>query len=308
LESQLQIPVNQTVPPDQNSLTFVLDKPLYLPGQRIQGQVQLNLKSQTDIKSLAVYLVGVEETHFHLYEKRGGSFKSNSDLANIELWLSKQATLPAGTTLFPFAFDIPPYALPSYAGKHANVVWNLSAKAEIGWRHNLEQEFFLIVASNTSSQPTALTVENQEAQPKLRLWLSSNIYQPGEPIEGKLAVLEPGNSRAVHIQLSMDESATAHGASGDRSMTETMLVGNPLVFPRENLTAGVEIPFQISLLPRSPCSYKGNYSSIAWYLKATLDIPHGRDINVNLPFQVALRNAQLVKVSSEEKVEIPSYA
>jgi Arrestin (or S-antigen), N-terminal domain len=307
LGSPIQTPLDQAVPIDHSSITFVLDKPFYLPGQRIQGQVRLNLKNNTDIKSLAVYLQGIEETHFYLREKRGGNFKSSRAMANTGLWLSQQATIPEGTTVFPFIFDTPPDALSSYAGKHANVTWKLSAKASIGWRRDLEQEFFLVIANNSSIPPTPLVVENPETQPKIRLSLSSNVYQPGETIGGKFTLLDQGKTRAVRIQLSMDEYATGHGASGDRSATETILVGNPLVFS-ENLTPALELPFQIPLSPQSPCSYKGNYSSITWYLQATLDIPHGRDINLNLPFQVGLRNAQPVKVVPEEKIEIPSYA
>jgi hypothetical protein len=285
-----------------------LDKPFYLPGQRIQGQVLLNLKSNRDVKSLAVYLQGIEETHFYIHEKRGGNFKSSRAMANMGLWLSQRATIPEGTRAFPFIFDIPPDALPSYAGKHVNVTWKLSAKALIGWRHDLEQEIFLVIANNSSIPEAPMVIENPETQPKIRLSLSSNVYQPGETMNGKCALLEQGKTRAVRIQLSMDEYATGHGSSGDRSATETILVGNPLVFSQNDLTPGQEIPFQIPLSPQSPCSYKGIYSSIAWYLQATMDIPHGRDINLSLPFQVGLRSAQPVKVSPEEKIEIPSYA
>lgn len=291
-------PPDQPVPTDRNSITLVLNKPFYLPGERIQGQVLLNLKNRTDIKSVAVYLQGIEETHIYIYEKRGGTFKSSRAMANNGLWLSQQATIPEGTTAFPFIFDVPKDAVPSYAGRHVNVTWKLSAKANIGWRHDLEQELFLVIANNSSLPPAPLVLENPETQPKIRLSLSSNVYQPGDTIDGRFTLLDQGKTRAVRIQLSTDEYAAGHGASGDRSKIETMLVGNPLVFPLDNLAPAREIPFQIPLLPQSPCSYTGNFSSIVWYLQVTLDIPHGRDINLSLPFQVGLRTPQPVPVQS----------
>jgi hypothetical protein len=279
---------------DHNGIRFLLDKPFYLPGQRIQCQVLLDLKNETDVKSLAVYLNGIEDTHIYLYEKRGGTFKSSRNMANMGLWLSQQATMPEGTRAFPFVFDLPKDALPSYVGKHANVAWNLSAKASIGWRHDLEQELFLVIGSNSSFPPAPLVVENPETQPKIRLSLSSNVYQPGDTIDGKFTLLEQGKTRAVRIRLSMDEYAAGHGASGDRSKTETIMVGDPMVFSQDDLTPAQEISFRIPLLSQSPCSYKGSYSSIVWYLQVTLDIPHGRDINLSIPFQVALRTPQPV--------------
>jgi Arrestin (or S-antigen), N-terminal domain/Arrestin (or S-antigen), C-terminal domain len=282
-----------------NGIRFLLDKSFYLPGQRIQGQVLLDLKNETDVKSLAVYLNGIEDTHIYLYEKRGGTFKSNRTMANTGLWLSQQATIPEGTRAFPFVFDLPKDALPSYAGKHANVTWKLSAKASVGWRHDLEQEQFLVIGNYSSLPPAPVVLENPEAQPKIRLSLPSNVYQPGDTIDGKFTLLDQNKTRAVRIQLSMDEYAAGHGASGDRSQTETIIVGEPLVFSQDDLTPPQETSFRIPLLPQSPCSYKGNYSSIDWYLQTTLDIPHGRDINLNIPFQVALRTPQLVSAQPE---------
>ncbi len=39
-------------------------------------------------------------------------------------------------------------------------------------------------------------------------------------------------------------------------------------------------------------SHQGKYSSVAWYLDATLDIPHAGDVHLNLPFTVAKRTIQ----------------
>ena len=295
LESAVQVPKSEQFP-DKNSIAIVWDKPSYLPGQRVQGQVRLNLKSQTDINSLAVYLQGVEKTHIFIYSKQGGNFDSSRLMANAGLWLSQKATIPAGSTAFPFFFDLPPDALPSYMGKHANVTWNLTAKASIGWRRDLEQGVSLVVANGSTLPPVSPTLESVEAVPRIRLSLSSNIYQPGETIEGKITLLVAGNARGVRLQLSMDEQSEAHGKDHNQSATETVAVGNPLAFSPESLAGSLEVPFQIPLLPQSPCSYNGAFSSIAWYIYATVDVPHGRDVHLRLPFTVGMRTAQPVTI------------
>lgn len=117
LESASRTSQEEKSPIEQNNIMLLLDKPFYLPGQRIQGQARVNLKSPLNVKFLDVYFQGSEYTHIYVYEKHGGTFSSTRMIANTGLRLSQQATTPAGTTTYPFAFDIPRDALPSYAGK-----------------------------------------------------------------------------------------------------------------------------------------------------------------------------------------------
>ncbi len=272
-----------------------LDKNSYLPGEQIQGQVQFNLNHPTDIRTVGVTFQGREIVVIH--EGKNANYSSTNDMANEGLTLSEKTTLPAGPTSFPFSFRLPPDALPSCVGRYAKVIWKLSAKADVPMARDLKLEDFLRINSQFPLTPTPMSLENPEARPKIRLALSSNVYQPGESIEGSITVLEPGNIRGVRLQLFVSERATAKATFYGRfvrsaSKDETKPVGKPMELSSESMLATKEARFQIPLSNQAPCSYQGKYSSIVWYLGATLDTPHAEDIHLNLPFTVAMRTAQ----------------
>jgi Arrestin (or S-antigen), N-terminal domain len=293
------MPVGERIPPGQNGFTFFLDKQSYLPGDKVQGQVQLNLKNPINARSLDLTFQGVEEVGIVQGSgKNAIHYSAETTMADTGVRLSEQATIPAGTTTFPFAFDIPANALPSYVGKYTSVTWKLSAKADIPHAHDIAKDLFLLVLNPSPQTPAPVPVENPEAEPKIRIGLSSYHYQPGEIIQGKLAVLNPGNMRGVRLQLGLNEYATGQARvyfmlkTAER--TDTRPVGQPLEYLRDNLMAAQEIPFQIQLPAEAPCTYKGGCSSINWFLSVTLNIPDGHDIQHSIPFIVALRTSQAI--------------
>jgi len=294
LQSTAPVPTEQRVSPGHSPRIVVrVDKPFYLPGERLQGQVQLNLKHPTKIRSLEISFQGTENVHFTTkHTKYSTTYKATNPMVGTGIRLSGQTTVPAGTTNFPFTFDIPPDALPSYLGKAAKVTWMLSAKADVPWGGDLKQVVYPIVVNPFRRQAVDVAFENQEASPRIRLELSSNVYQPEETVEGKLVVLEAGNMRAVRLQLFLLEQAAGQGkvmGTTSGSSVENMQMGETLEWPRDNLLAAREVPFRIPLSPQTPCSYAGKYSSIEWYLCATLDIPHHGDIHLDASFAVAMR-------------------
>ena len=298
MQSSPPIPIEQRLSPSKNPRMIVqIDKPFYLPGQRLQGQVQLNLKQPTKIRSLDVSFQGIEDVHFTTGAgKNKRAYKATNPMLSTEIRLSGQTTVPTGTTDFPFTFDIPPNALPSYQGKAAKVTWMLAAKADIPWSGDLKQDVYPIVVNPFNRPPVPVAFENPEASPKIRLELSSNVYQPGETLEGEFVLLEAANIRAVRLQLFLLEQATGQGkviGTSSGSSVEKMKIGEKLEWPRDNLQAARGISFQIPISTQAAFTYTGKYSSIAWYLEATLDIPHHGDIHLNAPFTIGMRTIPL---------------
>jgi hypothetical protein len=286
--------------PDHNDIKFLLDRPSYLPGQRVQAQVQLNLKNPAKIKSLDVLYQAVEAVHIRAGK---ATYKDSRDIVNTALRLSAGANFPAGSTTFPFTFDIPPYAIPSYRGNNAEVLWKLSAKADISWGRGLNQEYLMAILNIIPSPPMAVAVENPESEPKIRVELASNVYQPGETIQGKLILRQPGKMRALRLQLSVNEYASGKGTAmglTHSNLTVPIPMGTPLECSRDRLITAREVPFQIQLPADAACSYKGSCSAISWVISATVDIPHAKDINFDVPFAVGLRMAQPIVAQPTE--------
>lgn len=285
-------PIPPQEKPHGHSIDFILDKPFYLLGQKIQGQVQVKLDHDTSVRSLDIFFQGVEGVQIVVGSgKSRRVYKSSIEIVNTSVQLLPKATMQEGTTNFPFAFDIPSDALPSYVGKFAHITWKLSAKADLPWGRDLRKELFIKVMNAQPPQPFPAVGENPESEPRIRLALSSNFYQPGETITGRLALPVPGNLRSVRAQLTIDERATGKGTlmglTSD-TVTSPLPIGDQLTCTRDDLLAG-EVPFQIPLSADAPCAYDGTCSSIQYGIIATLDIPHGRDIQLRLPFTVALR-------------------
>jgi len=309
LQSTTPVPTEPGVSPGRSPRIIVqVDKPFYLPRQRLQGQVQLNLNHPTKIRSLDVSFQGIEDVHFTTGAgKNKRAYKATNPMLSTEIRLSGQTTVPTGTTNFPFAFDIPPNALPSYQGKAAKVAWMIAAKADIPLSGDLKQDLYPVVVNPFNRPPVPVAFENPEVSPKIRLELSSNVYQPGETFEGTLVLLEAGNVRAVRLQLFLLEQATGQGkvigiTSG--SSVEKMKIGEKLEWPRDNLQPARETPFQIPISTQTAFTYTGKYSSIAWYLEATLDIPHHGDIHLNAPFTIGMRTIPLAVVQPAQAAEL----
>ncbi len=301
MQSSNPVPIEQGVSSSHSPRIIVqVDKPFYLPGQRLQGLVQLNLKGPTQVRSLEISFLGTESVHFTTkHGKYSTTYKATNPMVSTGLRLSGETTVPAGSTNFPFAFDIPPDALPSYPGKRAKVAWQLSAKADVPWAGDLKQDVYPIVVNPFPRPAVAVAFENPEVSPRIRLELSSNVYQPGGTLEGKLTLLEGGNLRAVRLQLFLLEQAAGQGkviGTTGGSSVENMQMGETFEWPRDNLLAAREVPFRIPLSPQTPCSYTGKYSSTEWHLYATLDIPHHGDIHLDASFAVAMRTIPVAVV------------
>ena len=307
MQSTTPVPADQGVSSGQSPRVIVqVDKPFYLPGQRLEGLVQLNLKHPTKIRSLEISFQGTENVHFTTkHGKYSTTYKATNPMVSTGIKLSGQTTLPAGTTNFPFAFDIPPDALPSYLGKAAKVTWMLSAKADVPWSGDLKQDVYPVIVNPFPRPAVTVAFENPEVSPKIRLELSSNVYQPGETVEGKLTLLEESNLRAVRLQLFLLEQAAGQGkvvGTTSGSSVENMQIGEKFEWPRDNLLAAREVPFRIPLSPQTPCSYTGKYSSTEWYLYATLDIPHHGDILLDASFGVAMKTLPVAVIQPEGPV------
>src|SRR5690349_14586102 len=68
---------------NKHSIDFLFDKPFYLPGQRIQGQVQVNLEKDTTVRSLNLWFHGAEAVKIVVGSgKSRSTYTSNRDMTN----------------------------------------------------------------------------------------------------------------------------------------------------------------------------------------------------------------------------------
>ncbi len=279
-----------------NSLRLEVDKPFYNPGDTINGILQVYVTGTIKVRNLDIHLYGREKVTIDppVYTPapvvaRKGHYSSTNEMLNVGLRLFENATLNPGDRDLPFQFQLPPDALPSYVGTYADVNWKLSARANIPWGSDLTSEVYLRILAFHSENPSPVSVENTQGKPRLRLELPSNIFGPGDTIEGKLTLLDPGNLRTVRLQTIQSEDAMARGAFTTAHRTQNRAVGQTLEVKRDQLQTGSPIPFRLQIAPWAPSSYRGVYSSVSLSVAAVLDIPHSEDVHVYMPILVGLR-------------------
>jgi Arrestin (or S-antigen), N-terminal domain len=270
------------------------EKAVYTAGDTINVTVQLHLERITKIRSLEIRLEGQERVIIespilgtYLTPQKSHSISTN-EILSVSLRVLEDTTLPLGDSTLGAQLQLPSDALPSYLGQHASVTWKLSARADIPWRTDLYDQGYLRVMALHPEEPVAVSMENSEARPKIRLELPSNIYEPGETITGKVTLLEPGNLHEVRLQIVQHEDATARGSMNNSHKAIDREAGSVVRIRLDGFSSG-STTFQLPIPATAPSSYKGTYSWTSWTLNAALDTPHGQDIHLYTPILVGLR-------------------
>ncbi|TMA05346.1 MAG: hypothetical protein E6J94_09100, partial [Methanobacteriota archaeon] len=111
------------------SVEVELPRLSYFTGEVIEGTVVVEASKETSTRGLEVDFTGTEETVITRQRgKQSVTYRSKAIVVQWRLPLRGEGTLPMGTFRFPFRFQIPLHGLPSYAGRHANVKYILTAR------------------------------------------------------------------------------------------------------------------------------------------------------------------------------------
>src|SRR5437764_14715679 len=109
-----------------------LPRTAYYTGEVIEGTVVVEASRDVSSRGLYVDFTGTEETVITRQQgKESRTYRSSATVVQWRLPLRGEGILPAGTFRFPFRFQIPLHGLPSYAGRHANVKYILTARLAV---------------------------------------------------------------------------------------------------------------------------------------------------------------------------------
>ncbi len=275
-----------------------IDKAFYTAGDKINGTVQAHSERAVKVRSLDVHLQGEEKVVIDppVYAAGGyhkAHYSSTNEMLNTGLRLLENTILGPEDKTLPFQFQLPTGALPSYVGAYTRVVWKLQARTDIPWGTDLNDEGYLRVLAVHSERTGPVAVENREAKPRLRLELPTNIFEPGEVIEGKLTLLEPGSLRSVRLQIIQTEDANARGTFTTAHKDQSRNVSSTIFIGRGDLPLNSAVLFQVAMPELATSDYKGAYSSVSYYVETVMDIPHADDIRLYASILVGLKGRAL---------------
>src|SRR5256886_4693434 len=109
-----------------------LPRPWFCRGGGMEGPGGVGASRAVSSRGLYVDFTGTEETVITRQQgKQSVTYRSKATVVQWRLPLRGEGTLPTGTFRFPFRFQIPLHGLPSYAGRHANVKYVLTARLDV---------------------------------------------------------------------------------------------------------------------------------------------------------------------------------
>jgi len=286
-------------------LEIMLDKDTYRPGEKIEGQINLNLDKGIKAKDITVDFYGEEETHITIRRSTGKSTTSTTYRENVEIINEGQSLIekvsnspvqkggkvelsPRKYTI-PFSFTLPKEATPSYDGSHVDVQYRLSARVDIPWRIDIRGKKMVAVVSEEKegTEESELKVQKKSGGNILPQFLSPDVemnvsldkseLKRGEELAGKVSVVNKSEKqiRKIILELYANEHAKARRYERDSSV-----MSHKWEVPIENFSSvqTFDKEFNIKIPEDVIPTLKREYFSLDWFLKVRLDIAKAKDV------------------------------
>ena len=269
------------------SIGVELPRMSYYTGEVTEGAVVIDTTREVPSRGLYVDFEGVEETVITRGSgKQSHTYRSSAQLVRWRLPLRGEGPVPAGVQSFPFKFQVPIYALPSYEGRHAKVKYTLSARLDVPlWLDTVwSGEIFVFYdrrSVRTYAQPLRFRSAGQG--PEVYVELDGDRFFARELIGCRITLNRTGNARIrrVYVRLIGGEWAKADG-----QQESTQSYQHEVSVPMEVIRVGVPFTFEIPIPLEVHSSYCGTYSYYGYLLQVGLDIAWGFDIVAQTPIVI----------------------
>ena len=269
------------------SVEVELPRLSYFTGEVIEGTVVVEASKETSTRGLEVDFTGTEETVITRQRgKQSVTYRSKAIVVQWRLPLRGEGTLPMGTFRFPFRFQIPLHGLPSYAGRHANVKYILTARLDVPlWPDaTWSTEIFVFYdrpSVRTYAQPVRFRSLGEG--PQVYVELDGDRFFARELIGCRITLGQTGNARIRRVYTCLIGGEWAR-ADGQEDTTETYRT--EVSVPMDRIRVGVPFTFEIPIPADVASSYRGTYSYYSYVLHVALDIAWGFDIDAQTPIVI----------------------
>jgi hypothetical protein len=269
-------------------LLLYLARPVYFPGDPIEGEAVLQTDKPLTVRNITVAASGFERTV--ITESRGSgkhrhtvTYTEQNPILNEGAVVGPPGEVPPGEQRFPFRFQLPPNALPTYRGRQANVFYSVRANADIPMWFDAGQtvEVPVVLARRCCREdqtPLRFSSEDPDdpSRPGFMAQVLRTTHFAGGFVEGAVTLTADGGKRVrkATVTLNTLETATARGHVEEnlREIARQDLSGDQLGPERA-------APFRIYAPKDAPGTYNGMYSSLNWFLSVKLDVAWAFDVN-----------------------------
>lgn len=279
-------------------IAIALPKWAYLPGEVVEGTVNLSIDKPVKARSIKLQIVGLEETrievgsgeHRHTYCENNYILKNDIILQSPQY--DENLELQPGDYVFKFEIKMPENALPSYNGKHVSVTYTLKARVDVPWWLDIVDKKPIFVFRNRQllgllTQPAHFQSENYpqpyDKKPSFYAELTKRGYVADEVINGLVTLKNMAASkiRKIDVKLLGIEFATARGYQRETTQHSSKIEIRTL-----GMVEGVPVQFNLPIPREAPSSYEGMFSNFRWAVEVRLDIPFAFDIKALHPVEI----------------------
>ena len=269
-----------------NSILVELPRDHYLTGEVVSGLVTLSTTRETSTRGLTLDIQGRESTEITTGGgKNSTTYRSHADHVAWRVPLAPEGVVASGLYRFPFQFQIPVYALPSYRGTHAKVEYEATARLDVPWwpdaTHSLPFHVSLARESvRAFSSPIRFRSGSGAGGPEIYVEIDGNRFFARELIGCRITLLGLGDARVrrVHARLVGGEWARA---DGHEATTETNV--SEIDIPMGLVRVGEPFTFEMMIPSQVPSSYRGTHSYYSYVLRFGLDIAWAADLIAETP-------------------------
>ncbi|KAK3583525.1 hypothetical protein CHS0354_026108 [Potamilus streckersoni] len=286
------------------------NKTVFHPGEKVVGQVIVELKGDMKMRSLRIFMRGVAKVHWSESRSTGSRLGSYTEHYNseVEYFFKRQVllggevsdgrdTLVEGRHEFNFSFDLPTTGIAtSFEGKHGNIRYWLKAEMDKLWSFNHKtKKAFTVISPIDINKPEYQMCVESSVEKTLCCWLFTSGpisitartdrkgYCPGESIAIS-AEFDNHSRRTVipYAALYQTQAFFAGGKSRIRRTKFTVLTGLP-VGPgtRGNWDS------QLLKIPAvSPSIVNCCVMKVDYFVKVALHIPGAYNLTMHLPIVV----------------------
>jgi hypothetical protein len=284
------------------NIHITLERNEYAAGETAKGTLVISAEKDFKVRGFEFSVSGEERVEIQSQDstyKQSNIFFSkdlSSFLTSIGTKVVREdddndtiLEVAGGNWKVPFEFTIPVYALESYEGEYAKIIYKIKAAVNRAWREDVDTNLSFTVFNQKRQYikfERAITeevIEKRESPIKLELEEKeddddndNNTFSPGETIRGKIIIENSKtlNIRKIEVILGAIEFVQAQGV---KKRTE--------IHPKykekiEWSQAGDSstVPFEIHIPKEIRRSYLGEYSEYYWLLEAKVDIPWSDDL------------------------------
>jgi hypothetical protein len=265
-------------------LKLYLDPGLAVPGTRLKAQAVLVSRSETPIDGIEAHLCAREQRRMSNSGQATMHWHTHLDL----IAHTPPARLSPGEHRVTFAFDIPPTAPPSYAGRLTTIEYDLHLRVSIPWWPDRSARYLVPVAARTAAaEGSAQTFCTDARGPQgSALYVEASVETTtiplGGAIRGAVSLANVSHHRVRRVEVALIQ---AERWRASRAVTEE---ARYVVRLHEGAPVdGQPIPFVVALPKDAAVSFEAALVEVLWYLEVRAVIALGSDVVLTAPFKVA---------------------